>query len=79
MIIEEPCKDFDGIGTTKSAKVQVCCPIGCGKCGGEDCGDRPGGKEECCAHKIPETQICGQAGQKAPCHLKQTQKEGIII
>ena len=77
--IEHSCEKFDGIGVPKATEVQVCCAIGCGKCGGPDCGDRPGGKKECCASAIPTTQICGKEGQKAPCYLKQIQKEGKIM
>ena len=28
------------------------CVIGCSVCGGTDCGDLPGGNDNCCSHKI---------------------------
>merc|ERR1719353_1816765 len=30
----------------------VCCPASCGECGGPKCGDRDGGRFECCARYI---------------------------
>ena len=64
MNLTDKCKQFDGIiGRSK------CCANRCGTCGGEGCNGRPGGKTECCEGFIPASQICGNQGQKAPCHL----------
>merc|ERR1711966_488151 len=37
----------------------VCCPKECGSCAGHACGDRPGGKDNCCAQGImPTKKMC---------------------
>jgi len=36
----------------------VCCPASCGECGGEKCGDRPGGANNCCAQKVVNANKC---------------------
>jgi len=37
---------------TLNKKGSHCCPDSCGECGGEGCGSRPGGKEQCCVGTI---------------------------
>mmetsp|Transcript_40354 Transcript_40354/g.93572 ORF Transcript_40354/g.93572 Transcript_40354/m.93572 type:complete len:254 (-) Transcript_40354:104-865(-) len=32
--------------------IPVCCPAGCGECGGPACSNRPGGSENCCHRAI---------------------------
>ena len=35
----------------------VCCPTTCGACGGAACGDKPGGRENCCSAAIKTTNV----------------------
>lgn len=30
----------------------ICCPLSCGRCGGERCAERPGGESQCCTQTI---------------------------
>ena len=64
MNLLDKCEQFDGIMGRST-----CCARQCGTCGGNKCNERPGGKTECCNGFIPDNQICGIQGQKAPCHL----------
>jgi len=46
----------------------ACCPASCGKCGGSDCGDLPGGRDNCCSHQIMSSKRLCSATTSAPCH-----------
>ena len=65
MYSDNQCATYGGIQNGN-----VCCLACCGSCGGVGCGKRPGGTSNCCTKQIPENQICGTLGRKAPCHLK---------
>lgn len=45
----------------------VCCPEECGQCGGIDCGDLPGGQENCCTGYIDENGDNCSDTNTAPC------------
>jgi len=59
-----------GVNTGAPFK-QICCPAKCGECGGENCGDRPGGANACCGKKI-----VAPSGQKACSEYKAGEKGG---
>lgn len=44
----------------------ICCAASCGKCGGNDCGSRPGGPDACCRSTIAQAAV-SCSGSKAPC------------
>lgn len=44
----------------------VCCPVTCGECGGQGCGSRPGGEDQCCTSKVLQSnRNCSK--YNAPC------------
>lgn len=53
-------------GGLLSADSAVCCPASCGSCGGQGCGQRPGGAEACCRKTILRSKMLCSAKQ-APC------------
>ena len=47
----------------------VCCPLGCGACGGIGCGSFPGGNTQCCANGILNNQQDCSVSGAAPCSI----------
>jgi hypothetical protein len=46
----------------------VCCDAACGSCGGNGCGQRPGGGELCCVGAITRANVmCSDNGGVPPC------------
>ena len=64
--LQKVCEDYGGIAHIRQ---WTCCASTCGMCGGPGCSEAPGGNENCCNSGIPSENICGAAGQMAPCHL----------
>jgi len=57
----------------KTASDYVCCASTCGTCGGPECGDRPGGRDNCCVNVITANagnETCDET--TPPCIVKAT-------
>jgi hypothetical protein len=53
----------------------VCCPASCGKCGGDGCESRPGGRTACCVKDVQKTAPpCATNGWTPPCANAQSQQ-----
>jgi len=49
--------------TNTNQDTTVCCPASCGTCGGDGCGGRPGGAENCCTgHIVRSNSFCTSDG-----------------
>jgi len=59
----------------KDDRQQVCCPLECEKCGGEECSTKQAGADACCVSNVAEKQGMCSETKEAPCVLKKPQPE----
>ena len=53
------CSGNGTLGLRGTHGVLACCALACGKCGGEKCSDRPGGRSQCCALDVKRSdRVC---------------------
>jgi len=63
------------VGEDKQKQQKVCCPLGCGRCGGQACSHAKPGADACCVDKVAKkTDMCSET-KMAPCVLKKPQAE----
>ncbi len=51
---------------------EVCCPLSCGSCGGDDC---QGLGDGCCASDVKETGVLCSEAREAPCFMDGESKK----
>ena len=54
-------------------RLEVCCAITCGKCGGNGCKDRVGGKEQCCHNTMTDSKKTCTARDQTGCLIPLSQ------
>lgn len=52
---------------------EICCAASCGACGGADCKNLAGGRENCCMGNIQDSGVLCSVSEAAPCIMDDSE------